>query len=135
MSYLTQKLIENIKAGGLIIAPCMAGKTTAITTVMKEDLSYILIAPYSYQLQSDVKELQGRVFDPFRVKQQVFEFKELYYGKKILLDEAFTDSMRPLFWLPWYTAITTSIFPVTLYSQDGDCLKLDTCTLADLKKE
>jgi AAA+ ATPase superfamily predicted ATPase len=36
MNYLTKKLKEDIKKGGLVIAPRRAGKTTAILELLKE---------------------------------------------------------------------------------------------------
>jgi len=89
LSYLTKRLMKDIAAGGIVIAPRRAGKTTAIIELMVKDPSYVMVchtrdtAVYMTNelLARNVKNAEQRVLSKFESLRD--------RTVKVIIDEAF----------------------------------------------
>ena len=87
MAYLTKQLEKDIVKGGLILAPCRAGKTTAIVNVLKKDESFILVVD-TYRQKSDYVDRLGAPKEQVQVCRVLRAEDSPYARHKIVLDEA-----------------------------------------------
>jgi len=125
MTHLTKQLEKDIIKGGLILAPCRSGKTTAIVNVLKKDEHFILVVDTALQKKDYVERLGAP-------SPQVFVCDTLRrYGTfpvyKIVLDEAlFSPDSFFHFGDKCYAMLSSpNRVPVVCYNIRGDRVVLE----------
>lgn len=118
---LVDQLMEDIKAGGLVVAPSRAGKTSAIIKLMLSDHRYYYVARNAVECAQLAEKFQmhsGRFVTPFSFIGGLLEAGNLF-----IIDECFTN---PAFFnweaCKWHAAVGCSDYRIKLYSNNGSLL-------------
>lgn len=134
LSYLTKRLKQDIKNGGMVIAPRRSGKTQAILALLEESEEYCLIC-YSYESYKATKnELIDRHIDRKRVEASVtYAGRKYPLGKKLIIDEFFWNSASST--KSYHCAVSSNFGDLVVYTGKGERFKIKDGALWNPKRK
>lgn len=121
-SYLTKRLMKQIVAGGIVIAPRRAGKTTAVVELMRRDPSYVLVClnHSNAQYAKQALTLRGVVDAEKRVAsgESIPSIRgRVTADSKVIIDEFFWNSAFTQ--IPYHCAVSSSPKRMVVYNAKG----------------
>jgi len=133
--FLTKQLVEDIKTGGLIIAPCSAGKTTAVIEVLKTNYYFYLVVDndiirkHYWMKGAPIEQIITiEEYDEY-ITQKICHVKVSHLYIKFIIDEYFISSPM-LQGINFHAALTTpDRLPVIMYNETGERLYLEPANL------
>jgi hypothetical protein len=119
VSYWTKRLMKDIAAGGIVIAPRSAGKTTAIVELMRRDPSYVLVClnHSGAQYAKQALMLRGVVNAERRVASGENLSNLRGRDSKVIIDEFF---FNPAFTqIPYHCFVSSAPKRMVVYNAKG----------------
>ena len=135
LSYLTKRLKQDIKKGGMVIAPRRSGKTQAILALLEESEEYCLIC-YSYESYKATKNelIDRRKIDRKRAEVSVAYPGQKYpLGKKYIIDEFFWNSASST--KSYHCAVSSNSGDLVVYTGKGERFKIKDGALWNPKRK